>query len=407
MNNHLCVIDIGSTLTHVIVGRPVHTDLIEILGVGTSASQGIRNGAIINIDAIIRSVSDAAREAELMSGLVIDNALVNITGKHIHGDNSRGVVAIPNKDRQITKSDVLRVIEGAQNIRIPNDQEIVHVLSRQFVVDDQHGIKDPVGMTGIRLEADVHIVTAGLTALTNLDKTINGAGIKLSGGVMSSLASAESVLMESDKELGVAVIDIGGGIVDIIIYLEGGVCFSSTISLGGIHVTQDLSIGLKISAETAETLKKQYGHAMMKMVDPVEKIDLPQSASKSPRLVLKQHVAEIIEARMTEIFELVDHELVKSGKKNSLAGGVILVGGACLLPGSEELASECLGLAAELRFPSGIEGFSERVNTSEYATATGMLHYTNRLMSSNEYTPGANDNNGIYEKFKNWFKENL
>ena len=409
MSQAICAIDIGSTLCHVLVGRRQSADLIEILGVGTAQSRGVRQGAIINIEAAVQTIEEAVREAELMSGLRVESAWVNVTGKHLVGANSRGVVAIPHKERIITSADVLRVIEGAQNIRIPADQEIMHVLSREFIVDEQSGIKDPVGMTGIRLEADVHIVTAGLTALTNVEKTVSGAGIELSGGVMSSLASAEATLDSSDMELGVALVDIGGGITDILLYIEGGVAYSGTVPLGGMHVTQDLSIGLKIPVEAAEALKKQHGLALSRQADPTQKLELPQVPGRTPRLALHQQIAEIMEARLTELFEMVEHELVKSGHKNALAGGIVLTGGGCLTPATDELASEVIGLGAGIRRPVGVTGFVERVDSPEYSTAVGILHYTNRLMHKPGYHEAVQggSSSGLMDRLKSWIKNNL
>ncbi len=411
MRDYICAIDIGSSLCHVLVGRPLAADpdRIEIIGVGTAPTRGVRCGSIVNIDAAAQSVSEAVREAELMSGLTADEVLINITGKHLKGDNSRGVVAITNKERVVTESDVYRVIEGAQNIRIPGDQEIIHVLSREFTVDDQGGIKDPVGMTGIRLEADVHIVTAGVTALTNLNKAVQAADIHVSGGVMSSLASAEAVLDPGEKDLGVAVVDIGGGITDIILYVEGGVSYSSIVPLGGLHVTQDLSIGLKAPMEIAEVVKKNYGAARVNVVDPTEKIELPGVPGRPARWVLRQQLAEIIEPRMKEILEMVDAELLKSGKKNFLAGGVVLTGGCALLEGIEELAEDTLGLSVSVRSPFAVEGFTDRVSSPEFATAVGMIHYTNRMAGDPGGALHADERRGggIFERIKNWISENL
>ncbi|MCR9143171.1 MAG: cell division protein FtsA [bacterium] len=423
MKDYICAIDIGSSLCQVLVGRPLSEsagdragDHVEVIGVGTAPTRGVRSGSIVNIEATVQAVSEAVREAELMSGLAADEILINITGKHLKGDNSRGVIAVTNKERIVSESDVLRVIEGAQNIRIPADQEIIHVLSREFTVDDQTGIKDPVGMTGIRLEADVHIVTAGVTALTNFNKVVSGAGLNAAGGVMSSLASAEAVLDPGEKDLGVAVIDIGGGICDIVMYVEGGVIFSSVVPLGGIHVTQDLSIGLKAPMEVAEVVKKNYGAARSSVVDPTEKIELPGIPGRPPRWVLRQQLAGIIEPRMVEILEMIDTELLKSGKKNFLAGGVVLTGGGSLLEGMEDLAEETLGLSVTVRSPMNVEGFVDRVSTPEFATSVGILHYTSRVAGAGgggwddrQATRSSSSGGGhsMADRIRNWISENL
>ena len=346
------------------------------------------------------------REAELMSGLVVDEALVNITGKMLHGDNSRGVVAVTNRDRIVRESDVLRVIEGAQNIRIPADQEIIHVLSREFTVDDQGGIRDPVGMTGVRLEADVHIVTASATALNNLEKAVVGAGIRISDGVMSALASADAVLSDGERDLGTAVIDIGGGIIDIIMYLEGGVFYSTVVPLGGNHVTQDLSIGLKVPVEVSEMIKKTYGAALVSMVDPIEKIELPGVPGRPARWVLRQDIAAIMEPRLREIFEIVDEKLIRSGKKNFLSGGVVLTGGSSQVEGIAALAEDVLGLSATTAMPRGVSGFADRVAAPEFATSVGLVHYAARAMREGR-SVGGMARKGMFERVREWISENL
>lgn len=249
-------LDLGSALTKVVVGRPISEYETEIIGTGMFPSSGIKNGSIINIEATTRSIIEAVSEAELMCGQEIGYVVVNVTGKSVRADNSKGVVAITNRDRVVTEPDIVRVIEAAQAVRVPADQEILHVLSKEFSVDDQTSIKDPIGMTGVRLEAEVHIVTAGLTALHNLEKCIEAAGLAEETRVLSSLASSDAVLTSGEKDLGTAVLDIGAGICDLIVYVDGGIAYSSVIPFGGYNVTSDLSIGLKTTIETAELVKK-------------------------------------------------------------------------------------------------------------------------------------------------------
>ena len=407
MKDYTCSIDIGSSLVRVLVARTDEIDTVEIIGVGSAPSRGVKNGVIVNIDATVQSVTEAAREAELMSGLVVDEARVNITGRHLHGENSRGVIAVTNRDRVVKEADVLRVIEGAQNIRIPSDQEIIHVLSREFIVDDQSGVRDPVGMTGIRLEADVHIVTAGSTALSNLQKAIGGAGIRILDGVMGSLAAAEGVLNQGEKDLGTAVVDIGGGTIEVILYIEGGVYYSSVLPIGGIHVTQDLSIGLKVPMDRAEMVKKTYGSALASSVDPTEKIELPGIHGRPARRVLRQQIAEIIEPRMNEIFEMVDQELVRSGRKDALTGGVVLTGGGSLIEGAARQGEEVLNLPVTTGIPLNISGFTDRVAGPEFATAVGLLHYGGRFSGQSEPRPEKRRNGGFLDSIKHWIQENL
>jgi len=400
----LSAIDIGTSYVRVLMGRVGDDGVLGVHGVGVSAVKGVRNGAIVNIESTVQAIQIAAREAELMSGLVVEEAIVNVTGKHLRGENSRGVVAVTNRERIVEESDVLRVIEGAQNIRIPADQEILHVLSREFIVDDQSGVRDPIGMTGVRLEAEVHIVTAGRTALTNLRKSVSMAGVRIVNLVMSSLASAEAVLTPGEKDLGVAVVDIGSGVTDIIMFVDGGVHFSSIVPFGGAHVTQDLSIGLKIPLENAEILKKNAGSVQMAAVDPIEKIELPALSGRPPRWVLRQEISGIMEPRMREIYEMVDAELTRSGKKNALAGGIVLTGGASRVEGAVSLAEEVFSLAARKGVPQTLGGFSDRVEGPEFATAVGLL-----LSGARTAEPSRRQSHGggWMQKFKMWVSENL
>ncbi len=398
-------IDIGSSYTRVLMGRMGDDGIININGAGVAPSNGVRSGGVVNIDAAVQAIQTAAREAELMSGLVVEDAAINVTGKHLKGENSRGVVAVTNRDRVVSESDVLRVVEGAQNIRIPADQEILHVLSREFVVDDQAGIRDPIGMTGVRLECEVHIVTAGRTALTNLRKAVNAAGVRVTNLVMSSLASAEAVLSDGEKDLGVAVVDIGSGVTDIILYVDGGVYYSATLPWGGSHVTQDLSFGLKIPIDAAEAVKKNSGCVQIAAVDPIEKIELPALSGRPPRWVLRQEIAAIMEPRMREIFELVDQEFMRSGKKNALAGGVVITGGGSRVEGAVSLAEEVFGMSVRKGSPQPLGGFFDRVDGPEFATAVGLL--MGAALTAETPRKASREGGGWMQKLRSWVSENL
>ncbi len=408
MKEYHCAIDIGSSLCHVIIGRFLEGNKVEILGTGSVPSQGVKTASIINIEAIAQNIAEAVREAELMSGIGIEAAMTNISGKHLHSDNSRSVVAISNPERIVKSKDVMRVIEGTQNLRIHAEQEILHVLSRQFSLDDQRGIRDPLGMSGVRLEAEVHIVTVSHTALSNLHKALSTCGIEPQASVMNSLACAEALLHPEEKELGIAVVDIGGSITDIILYTEGGICFSATVPLGGMHITQDLAIGLKVPVEAAEFIKKNYGSATAALVDPMEKIELPSAGGRPPRQTLRKNVAEIMEARLREIFEHVDKELIKSDCKNMLTGGVVLCGGTSLIEGMEELAEDSLALSAVVRSPQNVEGFVDRIRSPEFAVGVGLLHYMRRMAARKgpEDNPSINVK-GILGRLRSWLVENV
>lgn len=408
--NSIAALDLGSSLIKVVVGRAIKENEIEIIGTGTAKCSGIKNGAIINIETTTKAIVEAIDEAALMSGQDISSVIVNITGKTVKADNSRGVVAITNRERTVSENDIRRVIEAAQSIRIPTDQQVLHVLSREFAVDDQTNIKEPLGMTGVRLEADVHIVTAGITTVHNLDKCLEMAGIQQMDKVLSSFASSEAILTSGEKELGAAVIDIGAGITDIVIFLSGGIVFSSVIPLGGNNITNDISIGLKTPIEAAEIIKKRYGHTLINEIDPTEKIEVPATNGRAPRVVLRQDLIRIVEPRVREIIELVNDQLEASGKKSSLAGGVILTGGTSLMSGIDVLAEEVLGLSVGRAKPAGLTGLSERVASPEYSTAVGLIKYAARSLNI-ERRPqkffAANDKESWSKKVWRWMESNL
>jgi cell division protein FtsA len=375
---NIAALDLGSSLIKVVVGRAFKESEIEIIGTGVSRCSGIKNGAIINIETTTKAIIEAIDEAALMCGQDINSVIVNITGKTVKADNSRGVVAITNKERTVSEQDIRRVIEAAQSIRIPTDQQILHVLSREFAVDDQTNIKEPIGMTGVRLEADVHIVTAGITTIHNLDKCVEMSGLEQIDKVLSSFASSEAVLTSGEKELGTAVIDIGAGITDIVIFLDGGIVFSSVIPFGGNSITNDISIGLKTPVDAAELIKKRYGHTQLSEIDPTEKIEVPATNGRAPRVVLREDLIRIIEPRAREILEMINDQLDFSGKKSFLAGGVIITGGTSLLNGMDVLAEQILGLSVGRAKPAGLTGLSERVASPEYSTAVGLIKYVAR-----------------------------
>ncbi|MBX7057934.1 MAG: cell division protein FtsA [Leptospirales bacterium] len=406
MNETLCCIDIGSSLCHALIGRMQGEDAVEILGVGSTPSRGVRAGAIVNIESAVQCIGEAVREAELMSGQVVEEAVINITGRHLRGENSRGVAAVAARDHVITEGDVFRVIEGAQQVRIPADQEIIHVLSRQFTVDYQDGVRDPVGMSGARLEADVHIVTASSSALANLQKAVHAAGLECLAVVMNSLASAEATLSQEERDLGVAIVDLGGGTTDIVLYVDGGVCYSAVAPLGSLHVSQDLSIGLKLPLEAAELIKRTCGAALASIVDPTERIELPGASGRPARHALRQQAAMIIEPRMREILEMVGEELDRSGQRRALAGGVILTGGGSLLEGVEELAEDVLNLSCSVRAPRNTLGFADRVASPEFSTAVGMLYYASRMTPSTR-SEARQRAGGIVTRIRSWLSENL
>ncbi len=399
----IAALDLGSSKTVAIVARVQSPEEVEVIGLGVVESRGVKSGSVTNIELTVKAIRDAIEEAELMSALDIDEVIINISGKNVHGANHSGMVTITGRDRIITHADVFRVIDTAQNVRIPADQEVLHVLSREFKVDDQAGIKDPLGMVGVRLDAQVHIVTAPVSQLQNTEKAVEQAGVRVSNKVLSALASSQALLTEAEKDLGVAICDIGSGVIDLIIYVDGGVEYSATICLGGQHVTQDLSIGLKTPIDAAEMLKKRRGTARAADVDPMEMVDVPSVGERPPRQIPRRDLALIIEARMREMLELVDIEIMKSGRKNILAGGIIFTGGGAQLEGLVGLAEEVLQLGASVAYPKGLLGISDKVASPPYSTATGLLLYQARY-GETETQKGTRN---LFGKMKNWLQKNL
>lgn len=399
----IAALDLGSSKTVAIVARVQSAEEVEVIGLGVVESRGVKSGSVTNIELTVKAIRDAIEEAELMSALDIDEVIINISGKNVHGANHSGMVTITGRDRIITHADVFRVIDTAQNVRIPADQEVLHVLSREFKVDDQAGIKDPLGMVGVRLDAQVHIVTAPISQLQNTEKAVEQAGVRVSNKVLSALASSQALLTEAEKDLGVAICDIGSGVIDLIIYVDGGVEYSATICLGGQHVTQDLSIGLKTPIDAAEMLKKRRGTARAADVDPMEMVDVPSVGERPARQIPRRDLALIIEARMREMLELVDIEIMKSGRKNILAGGIIFTGGGAQLEGLVGLAEEVLQLGASVAYPKGLLGISDKVASPPYSTATGLLLYQARY-GETETQKGTRN---LFGKMKNWLQKNL
>lgn len=404
----ITALDLGSSLVKVVIARLLGDHEIEIIGTGVYPSTGIKNGSIVNIETTTKSIIEAFGDAELMAGQEITSVVVNVSGKSVHGFNEKGIIAVTNRERIVTEMDIMRVVEAAQAVHVPNDQQVIHVLTKEFKVDDQVNIKDPIGMTGVRLEAEVHIVSCGNTALNNIDRCVEQAGLLQMDKVLSSLASSEAILTAGEKDLGTAVVDIGAGICDIIIYVDGGIAFSSVVPFGGFHITSDISIGLKTTVETAEIIKKRYGHTRIDMVDPTEKFEIPSISGRPARSVFRQELVEILEPRVREILEMIDHELVRSGFKSSLAGGVILTGGSSLLQGIEITAEEVFRLSVGRAKPAGLSGLVERIASPEYATAVGLIKYSSKIQNLEQRNMhSVSEGEGWMKKVRRWMENNL
>lgn len=366
-------LDIGTTkITVVVAGRDERGDGMRILGIGTSPSDGLRRGVVVNLERTVRSIQHAVSEAERMSGTTIRSVCAGIAGDHIRGLLSRGVIAVSRKDSEIRACDVERVIEAAKAIAIPADREILHVLPQAYVVDEQDGIRDPVGMAGVRLEAEVHIITGAASACRNVLRAAERAGLQVDDLVLEPLASADAVLASEEKDMGVALLDIGGGTTDIAVYHEGSVRHTAVIGLGGANVTNDLAIGLRTPIERAEQLKLEAGCALTSMVRPDETVRVPSVGGRPDRDISRHMLAMMIEPRVEEIFAHASKEVRKHPAADLLGAGVVLTGGASLLPGMTELAEQVLEMPVRRGVPTGFSGLTEAVSDPRFATGVGL-----------------------------------
>ena len=365
-------LDIGTTKIAAIVGE-MTDDGMDIIGIGTARSKGLRKGVVVNIDGTVQAIQTAISEAENMAGCEITTVYAGISGGHVRGLNSHGIVAV--KDKEVRESDLGRVIEAAKAVAIPMDREVLHVLPQQYIMDEQDGIRDPLGMAGVRLEANVHIVTTAVTSAQNVIKCANRCGLQVADIVLEPLASSASVVEDDEKELGVALIDIGGGTADIVLYCEGAIVHTAVLPLGGSHVTNDIAVGLRTPLEAAEKIKKKYGCALPDLIDPDETMEVPSVGGREPRILSRQILVKIVEPRIEEIFEHIRQEIADSGHMEGLAAGVVLTGGTTNMEGIPELAESVLELPARRGLPREIGGLTDVVRAPEYATGVGLVRY--------------------------------
>lgn len=368
-------LDLGTTKTCCLVAEATADGNLSVVGVGRAPSSGLRKGVVVNIEATVESIQRAVQEAERMAGVQIGSAYVSIGGEHIKGLTSHGVIAVSRKDREIVPEDVERVLEAARAVPIPQDREIIHVLTQEYLIDNQDGIRDPVGMSGVRLEAVVHVVTGAVTSVQNVIKSCQRAGVQVKDLVLQPLASAESVLTPDERELGVCLIDIGGGTSDILVYWEGAVRYSGVVPVGGHQCTRDIAVGLATPNDEAEAIKRRYGACREGIIPEGEIIEVAGVGGRDSKKVERELLVKILQPRMEEIFAMVLEQLKNSGFHSRLAGGIVLTGGGALLPGACELAEEVLGRPARLGKPQALKGLADVVQGSEYATAVGLLRH--------------------------------
>jgi cell division protein FtsA len=404
-DNLIVGLDIGTTKICAIVGN-VTEDGIDIVGIGTSPSRGLRKGVVINIESTVASIKKAVEEAELMAGCEIKSVYAGIAGGHIKGFNSQGIIAI--KNREVSPDDVKRVIEAAKAIAIPMDREVIHILPQEFIIDDQDGIREPLGMSGVRLEAKVHIVTGAVASAQNIVKSCNRAGLDVADIVLEQLASSEAVLSPEEKELGVALVDIGGGTTDIAIFVDGAIKHTSVLSLGGHQMTNDIAVGLRTPMAEAEKIKQKYGCCLASMIGKDETIEVPSVGGRKPRILSRQLLAEILEPRVEEIFSLVNREIVKSGFEDMIASGVVITGGSTILEGMPELAEQVFNLPVRRGLPQEIGGLVDVVNSPVYATGVGLVVYGSKNVGISEFPTAQSDENlfrRVSRRMKEWFGE--
>ncbi len=365
-------LDIGTTKTSAVVGE-VSADGVDITGVGEARSRGLRKGVVVNIESTVVAIREAVERAGNVAGVQIATVYAGIAGSHVRGVNSHGIVSIAG--REVSDEDVERVLDQARRIPMPLDRQVIHVLPQDFIVDSQDGVREPVGMSGVRLEARAHLITAAVTSVQNVTKCAERCGLHVADLVLEPLASAEAVLTEDEKEIGVAVVDIGGGTTDVVVFVDGAVVHTAVLPMGGMNLTTDIATGLRTPTNEAERLKLRYGCAMAGLVDPTEMIEVPGVGGRAAQPLPRQLVASITEPRMDEIFRFVGRVLQDSGYRDLLGAGVVLCGGGAMLEGTPELAEQVLGLPTRRGEPTGVGGLIEMVRSPTMATAVGLLKW--------------------------------
>jgi len=401
--NLIVGLDIGTSKVAAIVGEVNDSGEVEVIGIGSTPSRGLKKGVVINLESTVNSIQRAVEEAELMAGCEITSVYAGIAGSHIKSLNSHGIVAI--RDKEVSQYDINRVIDSARAVAIPADQKILHILPQEFIIDMQEGIKEPIGMSGIRLEAKVHMVTGSVSAAQNIIKCIRRCELDVDDIVLEQLASCSSVLTEDEKELGVCLIDIGGGTTDIAIFSHGAIKHTAVIPIAGDQVTNDVAVALRTPTQNAEEIKKLHACALTQLADVNEMIDVPSIGDRPSRQISKQNLAEIIEPRYEELMLLVQAELRRSGYEGLIAAGMVLTGGSSKVTGLVELAEEIFHMPVRLGFPQHVSGLTDVVQNPIYSTGVGLLIYGRDHFLSNEQLLETNE--GIFSRMKSWFQNNF
>ncbi len=401
----VAALDVGTTKVLALVAQVHRRGQMEVIGVGSSPSRGLRKGVVVDIDSTVRAIQEAVRKAQRMSGFPLQSVYLGVAGGHIQSQNNRAVVAVTGRDREITAEDVERVLEAARVISIPPDREIVHVLPRQYIVDGYDGIHDPIGMTGSRLEVEAHIVTGVSATLQNLYRSVDRAGLEVEEVVFAPLAAGEAVLVEDEKELGVALADIGGGTTDIAVFSNGSLFQSAVLPLGGEYITTDVAIGLRTSLAQAEVVKIDYGYATPHLAPEGKVFPVPGVGGQGIHQVPAKTLAEIIEARLGEILAGIRSVLKESGLIQALPGGLVLTGGVAATRGIADLAAQELGVPVRVGTPANLGGLQDMTAAPAFATGVGLLAHALNRSHPRVRDRGAPSRGGFTERVRDWFRD--
>jgi cell division protein FtsA len=408
-SNMIVGLDIGTSKVVAIVGELKADGSLNIVGIGSHRSRGLKKGTVVNIESTVESIQRAVEEAELMAGCRIHSVYAGIAGSHIRSMNSHGIVAI--RDREVTRADVDRVIDAAQAVAIPADQRVLHILPQEYIIDSQEGVKEPLGMSGVRLEAKVHLVTCAINAVQNIEKCIKRCGLQVEEIILEQLASSYAVLTDDEKELGVCMVDIGGGTTDIAIFTEGAIRHTGVIPIAGDQVTNDIAMALRTPTDNADEIKIKYACALTQLASPGDMIQVPGVGERPARELSRQSLAEVVEPRYDELFTLVKAELQRSGYENLMAAGIVLTGGTSKMEGVTELAEEIFHMPVRIGLPQGVKGLADIVRNPIYSTGVGLLLYgvkqQQHQVRSHNPVPVKDSQMPLIRRIKNWIKSNF
>lgn len=402
--NLIVALDIGTSKIAALVGEVSEDNQIEIIGYGTHPSRGLKKGVVVNIESTVQSIQRAVEEAEVMAGCDIHSAYTGIAGSHIRSLNSHGIVAI--REGEVQSTDVDRVIDAAKALAIPADQKILHILPQEFIIDSQEGVREPIGMSGVRLEAKVHIVTGAVSAAQNITKCIRRCGLQVGDIILEQLASSHSVLTEDEKELGVCLVDMGGGTTDIAIFTDGSIRHTAVIPIAGDHVTNDIAVALRTPTQFAEQIKTQHAHAFPEGMTSDETIEVPSIVRRQSKQTHKKALAQVVSARYEELFELILAEIRRSGFEDLIAAGIVLTGGASKVAGCVELAERIFHMPVRIGLPQYVKGTVD-VRDATFATGVGLLIHGLKNQASNSPPLHLENGTSLWKRMKKWFQGNF